>query len=256
MDLRYRVAGISKLPASLNTTTMTDIIEQYFKAYWTTGMKSVYTDKVPEELMASPVDRDGWYEWKLAPGTLTTEDYKKVEEKFKITFPDIFVEWHKHYFFADGDCSITRLPHSLPTRPLEQIINNLDWDIPEQLIPLGLIPFAVEGNDAGPLVFDTRNTNDKKDFPIRVYDHEYGGDLDGLSEIIFSSFSKMLECLTHFLNETKTKKRFEVIPDFYTIDPNGAGLTGKSYWASWTQMEKANYEEFEKLINSGQKGSS
>ena len=31
-------------------------------------------------------------------------------------------------------------------------------------------------------IFGTRNANDKKDFSIRVYDHEYGGDLDGLSE--------------------------------------------------------------------------
>jgi hypothetical protein len=190
------------------------------------------------------VDKDGWYEWKLVPGTFTSDDYKILKAKFKATFPDNFIGWHKRYFFADCDCSIIRLPHSLPTRPLEQIINNLDWDIPEQIIPLGLIPFADEGNDAGPLVFDTRNKKDNKDFPVRVYDHEYGGDMDGLSEIIFSSFDKLLECLTHFLTETKTRKRFEVISDFYTIDPDGAGSTGRSYWASWTEMEKANFEEF------------
>ncbi len=51
----------------------------------------------------------------------------------------------------------------------------------------------------------------------------------------------MLECLTHFLTETMTRKSFEVIPDLYTIDPNGAGSTGKSYWDIWTQMEKANF---------------
>jgi hypothetical protein len=207
-------------------------------------MKSVHTDKVPKEMMASPVDQDGWYEWKLIPGTLTADDYKKVEATFGAIFPDNFIEWHKRYFFEDGDCSIIRLPQSLPTRPLEEIINNLNWDIPQQLIPLGLIPFAEDGNDEGPLVFDTRNKDDKVDFPIRVYDHEYGGDLDGLSEIIFSSFNKMLECVTHFLIETKTRKRFDVIPEFCSIDPNGAGSTGKSYWTSWAEMEKANFEEF------------
>ncbi len=223
---------------------MTDIIDNFFKAYWSTGMKSVYTEKVPKEMMQSAVDKDGWYEWKLIPGTLTINDYKEVESKFKATFPENFIQWHKRYFFADCDCSLIRLPYSLPTKPLEKLIENLDWYIPEQLIPLGIIPFADEGNDSGPLVFDTRNTNDKKDFPIRVYDHEYKGGLDGLSEIIVSSFEKMLECLTHFLTETMTKKRFEVIPDFYTIDPNGAGSTGKSYWENWIEMEKANFEEF------------
>jgi hypothetical protein len=219
---------------------MTDKIEQFFKAYWTPGMRSVYSDKIPEEMMQSAIDKEGYYEWKLIPGTLTADDYKKIGATFNVIFPDNFIEWHKRYFFANCDCSIVGLPHSLPTRPLEELINNLDWDIPEQLIPLGFIPFGDAGNDVGPLVFDARNTNDKKDFPIRVYDHEYCGDLDGLSEIIFSSFEKMLECLTHFCTETKPK--FKVIPAFYAIDPNGAGSTGKLYWESWIAMEKANYE--------------
>lgn len=223
---------------------MIDNIEQFFQAYWTPGMKSVYTDKVTEQMMRSEIDENGWYEWELISGNLTDEDYEKVETKFNIIFPDIFIEWHKRYFFADCDCSIIRLPNSVPNMPLQGIIDNLDWHIPEQLIPIGLVPFADEGNDAGPLVFDTRNKKDRNDFPIRVYDHEYGGDLEGLSEIIFSSFEKMLECLTHFLNEIKTKKNFEVIPDFFVIDPSGAGSTGKSYWLEWTEMQRYNYEEF------------
>jgi hypothetical protein len=223
---------------------MTDKIEQFFEAYWTKEMKSVYTEEVPKEMMASAVDKDGWYEWKPVPGTLTVDDYKKLEAKFKAIFPDNFIEWHKRYFFADCDCSIIRLPYSLPTRPLEKIIDNLDWYISEQLIPIGLVPFADDGNDVGPLVFDTRNQTKKDDFPIRVYDHEYGGDLEGLSEVIFSSFTKLLECLTHFLNETKTRKRFDVIAEFFNIDPQGAGTTGISYWTSWIEMERANYEEF------------
>lgn len=78
---------------------MTDKIEQFFKAYWTTGMKSVYTNKVSKDRMASPDDTDGWYEWKLIPGTLTLDDYKKVEAKFGVIFPCNFIEWHKRYFF-------------------------------------------------------------------------------------------------------------------------------------------------------------
>ncbi|WP_196937111.1 SMI1/KNR4 family protein [Sphingobacterium hungaricum] len=223
---------------------MPDIIEQFFENLSHTGMMSVYTDNVPKEMMASPVNSNGWYKWKLIPGTLTSDDYKNVEMRFNIQFPDSFIAWHKRYFFEDCDFPYVRLPNSMPTNPLEQIIDNLDWFIAEELIPLGFIPFADEGNDTGPLVFDTRNKKDNKDFPIRVYDHEYGGDLEGLSEIIFSSFDKLLACLAHLLTESSTRKRFEIIPDFYTIDPLGAGSTGKSYWSSWVEMEKANFEEF------------
>jgi hypothetical protein len=223
---------------------MNTIYETFYRTYWTPGMRSVYTDKISKEMMLSPVDQDGYFEWTLVKGTLTIEDYKKVEDKFQIRLPDNFKEWHRQYFFLDGDCSIIRLPYSLPTRPLEEIIENLDWYVPEQLIPLGLIPFADEGNDAGPLVFDTRNQTSSVDFPIRVYDHEYMGDLEGLSEIIFSSFNKLIECLTHFLKETQSRKRFDVIADFFLIDPDGAGSTGKPYWTSWIEMEQANFEEF------------
>lgn len=223
---------------------MKDIVDQFFNAYWKPGMKMVYTDEVPREMMQSDIDKEGWYEWKLLPGTLEVEDYKKIESHYNVILPDNFIEWHRRYFFEDGDCSIIRLPSSTPTRPLKEISKNLDWHIPKQLIPLGLIPFAEEGNDTGPLVFDSRGISSRTDFPIRVYDHEYHGDLNGLSDIIFSSFDKLLECLTHFLKETKEKKSFEVLPHFYSIDPKGAGSTGRSYWKGWIEMEKANFEEF------------
>lgn len=164
--------------------------------------------------MQSEVDKDGWFEWKIIPGTLSTEDYKKIAKRFNATLPENFIEWHKRYFFSDGDCSIIWLPESLPVRPLKHIIDNLDWHIAQQLIPFGIVPFANEGNDSGPLVFDTRNAKNSNDFPIRVYDHDYGGDLHGLSEVVFSSFGKLIECLTHFLSETSRRKDFEVIPDF------------------------------------------
>lgn len=207
-------------------------------------MNSVYTDKVPKEMMGSGVNENGWYEWKLIPGSLAVDVYRAVETQYNVILPDNFIDWHRRYYFADGDCSLVRLPCSFPTEPLREIIDNLDWPIAEQLIPSGLIPFADEGNDAGPLVFDMRNQINRQDFPIRVYDHEYGGDLDGLTEIIFSSFNKMIACLTHYLNRTKTKNSFEVIPDFFFIDPTGAGSSGRTYWTNWTEMEKANFEEF------------
>jgi hypothetical protein len=209
----------------------TNLTTEFFKAFWRPGMKSVYTPIVPNEMMLSPVDKNGWYEWKLIPGTLTNYDYENLEKEFNMRFPKSFIDWHKAYFFATCDLSIFRLPNSFPTIPLKSVADNLDSYIAEQLIPQGLIPFADDGNDAGPLVFDMRNRGtDSNDFPIRVYDHEYMGDLAGLSNVIFSSFSKMLECMTHLLHESRTKDQADIIPDFLKIDPDGAGKTGKSYF--------------------------
>lgn len=221
-----------------------DSIELFFNAYCTAGMKAVYREGVPKEMMQSGIDKDGWYEWKRMPGTFTNADYDKLAAEFNVVLPQNFIEWHKRYFFEDGDCAIIRLPASLPTKPLHEIQKQLNNPLVEQLISMGLVPFADEGNDAGPMVFDTRNQTKREDFPIRVCELDYGGDLQGLSGIIFSSFHKMLACLTHFLNETKTRKSFEVLSDFYTIDPEGAGSSGKPYWEAWIKMEKANFEEF------------
>lgn len=225
---------------------MTDLINKFFNAYLITfSNKTVFTKDSPEEMMLSPKNHEGWFEWKPIKGILVDEDYEKVEKEFNIKFPKSFVQWHKEYFFLDADTSILRLPTSNPNLPLKDIKQNLSWFIAEQLIPQKLYPFGDEGNDSGPLVFDGRLDLEDNEFPIRFYDHEFGGDLKGLSEIIFSTFEKLLECVTHFMTELKTRKNFEIIPDFFKIDPTGAGLTGIDYWLSWVNMLKANFEEFE-----------
>ena len=187
---------------------------------------------------------EGWVQWQLIPGSLENGLYEEVERRFNVKFPPSFIAWHKSYFFLDCDCSLIRLPASSPNQPLKAIVNELDWFIPEQLIPQKLYPFGSEGNDMGPLVFDTRVEVENNEFPIRAYDHEYMGSLHGLTDIIFSSFTKLLECMTHYLTEVKTRPGFEVIPEFFNIDPKGAGKTGVDYWLGWSGMQRANFETF------------
>jgi len=108
----------------------------------------------------------------------------------------------------------------------------------------GLIPFGNEGNDTGPLVFDARGRSNLNEYPIRVFD-QYAEDLHNLGDVIFSSFPKLLECVTHFLNMTRggLKKDFEIIQDFFLIDSEGAGTPGgKAYWNTWSQMMRANQQ--------------
>jgi hypothetical protein len=223
---------------------MDEIINIFFIAYFNySRLRSVYGEKkTPKNMMATAVDEAGWYGWKPITGTLTDNDYYKVEQKFGVKFPKSFIAWHKKYFFLDCSCQLMGLPVSSPTEPLQQIIDNLDYSLAEDLIEAKLYPFGDEGNDAGPLVFDGRHEVEDNEYPIRVYDHEYGGDMEGLSETIFSSFPKLLECFTHYIQELATRKNFEIIPDFFQIDPTGAGQTGKDYWLSWVAMEKENEE--------------
>jgi len=220
------------------------LIGDFFEQFFSQELKTVFTDKTPQEMMDSPLDTYGWYIWKPIDGTLTDIDYNKIEQRFGVKFPKSFIEWHKQYFFLDCSCQLMGLPISSPTEPLQQIIDNLDYSLAEDLIDAQLYPFADEGNDTCPLVFDGRHMVNDNEFPIRVYDHEFGGDMGGLSEIIFSSFSKLLECITYFLKEIETRKSYEIIADFFVIDPTGAGKTGLDYWLGWVTMEKENDKLF------------
>lgn len=175
----------------------------------------------------------------ILPGSLQQADYKALELEFSIQLPKSFVEWHKQYYFLDCDCAILGLPVSDPRFPLKDLRQLFDWYIAEQLIPHHIYPFGEAGNDLGPLVFDGRQEVAGNNFPIRAYDHEFGGDLAGLTGIIFSSFDKLLECTTYFMKERKFRRDFEIIPEFFSIDPAGAGLTGVKYWSEFASMLEA-----------------
>jgi hypothetical protein len=221
---------------------MTDLTENFFRAYLSAFSRAVvYTEAFPEEMKASEKDASGWIEWKPIKGTLLESDYHELEKSHGLLFPKSFISWHKLYYFLDGDCSIVRLPHSNPKQPLKSLRQTMDWP---KLIQQKLYPFADEGNDAGVLVFDGRQPAVDNEFPIRFYDHDFGGDIAGLGSIIFSSFSKLLQCLTHYMSEVKTRRGFDIIPEFFKIDPEGAGKDGVDYWLSWSAMLKANFEEF------------
>lgn len=212
---------------------MKKLAEEFINAYWSPGVSNVYTKYTPREMMLYPekgADKEGWFKWKPIKGTLSFDDYRKLEKSFGFKYPKNFIEWHKEYLFMDGDCSFVRLPSSNPNQPLKELIDNLDWPIPEVLIPQGLIPFADDGNDTGPWVFDTREAEDEFDCPIRIYDHEYGGDLDGLSSVAFSSFRKMMECLIYYLKaDIEGDSDLHIYEEFSRIDPENYGFWEDMY---------------------------
>ncbi|MGI4874122.1 MAG: hypothetical protein ACRYFX_23425 [Janthinobacterium lividum] len=216
---------------------MENLARNFFEAYLAVyPATAVFADDVPPEMVQAKEDEEGWFTWKLISGTLPESAYRIIEAESNVQLPQSFIDWHRAYFFLDADCSLLRLPVSNPNLPLADIRQNLEWS--EGLIANKLYSFAYEGNDTGPLVFDGRVPATANEFPIRVFDHEYGDDLSRLSPIIFSSFEKLLECLTHFMRELKTRKSFEIIPDFLVLDPAGAGSTGAAYWLQWPAMLK------------------
>jgi len=215
-----------------------NFVESFFKEYFKEDQMAVYTHDYPESMVASEVNSEGWFRWKPIRGTLNEEDYSKIQIKYDLHFPISFIQWHSAYFFPGCDLPFVRLPGSMPNAPLVELEEHLDYDLAKKLISESIFPFASEGNDTGPYVFDAREQVLNNEYPIRVYNFDYNGDLEGLSEIIFSSFPKMLECLTHYLREIRKRPDFEIFPEFFAIDPFGAGKNGIDYWLSWAAVCK------------------
>ena len=182
---------------------------------------------IPNEMIRSKNQVDGYTRvvWKDIEGTFKLEDYIRLSNKYGIKYPPSFIEWHKSRHFLDGDFSIVRLPKSNPNEGLTELEDSLSYDIAQDLILEKLVPFGHECNDAGPLVFDYRE--DKSEPPIRFYELSLLGDLEGLSPVIFSDFNTLLECVLLY-----NKKGVDAIPEFFEIDPLGAGNPeeGKGYW--------------------------
>ena len=114
------------------------------------------------------------------------------------------------------------------------------WERP---LALGLLPFGDEGNDAGPLCFDTRASNDPDSWPITFWDH------DGPEEIgptLFSSFDALLRGCTAYMRCAAEARRrasdpqdrlasdADCLRSLMAADPQGAGSGGAGYWSRLT----------------------
>ena len=215
--------------------TIEYFFEQFFKhklliAHYTEGI-------TPKSMVDSEVDIDGYYRWKPVKGKIKDVAYEKLEQSYGLSFPKSFIQWHKRYFFFGRDCRILNLPSSSPSAPLQEIIHFLNNDVAKALIAEKLYPFGEDTYTGKLMVFDARIPFADLEYPIRVYDGN-GTDLYGLSEVVFSSFPKLLECLTYLFEEIHTRPIHEIITGFSCIDPKGAGSTGINYWQEIITMEK------------------
>lgn len=195
-------------------------------------MWTVFGDWIPHEMLVTgQVDKEGWVEWKLLPRSVGVDPgFAKLEKEIGATFPRMFKLYYSRYYFLDGDLSMLRFPRSTPNKPFDELRDLiLNSYFPERIKGIGLIPFASDGNDAGPLCFDTRQSRNDADYPIVLWDHDWVGTHNEISPTIFSSFTKLLECCVHLWSKDKTPYT-QGIAGFVEIDPDGAGGPGRTHW--------------------------
>lgn len=195
------------------------LIDQFFEAYM------LYANET----------RGQDAQWRYLPSTRGEKNYSALEQELGIVLPDSYKQWHGQYDFPKIEFPMLNLFGS--NRNLSLLASEYDWDLPPLLAGNQLYIFGDEANDVGPLVFDGRDATPGNEFPIRVYDHEFiDGEPEALSEIIFSSFTKMVECLLHYIKASPESGHGTSIRQFYDIDPEGAGSQGREYWDTWMAM--------------------
>jgi hypothetical protein len=131
---------------------------------------------VPPDMVAGPVDAEGWVPWKLLPSTVTGADVAALEREFGVTFPPLFRAYlmaRFHLFDQVGSRRHGRSA-SLPTTrshdPFRTIRNLLTGC--RELIPAGYIPFGQWGDGWGPLCFDAARRAADGDCPVVWMEHE------------------------------------------------------------------------------------
>ena len=105
--------------------------------------------------------------------------------------------------------------------------------------------------NAGPVCFDTRHRAADGDCPVVFWDHEWVA-TDKEVQPMFSSCRKMFECLSlvaatdfsfiyHFDDDDSSllPQKRELLAQFLSLDPEGAGGPAREYWTCWGVMTAA-----------------
>lgn len=222
-----------------------ELIDRFYALNYAKGPLFTYVarGRAPADMVISGPTLSGRIEWKLVercPGI--DPAFESFEAEIGYRLPESFKLWNSRYYTLDGHAHILYLPTSPTNDPFGQLRDYFFNYRPENLSQIGLIPFGEERIGIGPLCFDTRQTN-SVDWPIRYFDHDSSSDDaidDAIGPIIFSSFYKLLECCVHYLSGPRADhwSCLERIPDFFELDPAGAGGPGREYWEAWLEDEE------------------
>jgi len=224
--------------------TLTDaFLDAYCRAY--APLQTVHSPELPEALIASGPDAQGWVIWRPLRNEGPEPGYAPVEREAGVPLPPSYKRWHRRYHTLDldlGPFSLLGAPLPDPLDPLRCAVFEPEWA--GRLRKLRLMPFGREGvHEAGPLCFDGRSPPPDGELPIVYWDEErWNRDEpdappgEEIGPVIFSSFERLLACALHLLGAPvgDPVERARRILDFPRLDPEGAGTeAGFAYWADY-----------------------
>lgn len=193
-----------------------------------------HTADTPPEMIVGPADDDSVF-WKMLPCDSSLDDvFGKYEEAAGQTLPPSFKRWYSAMYTLDADCAVVRLPENPSNHSGTGLLSYVmsDNDFWERPIALGLLPIGDEGNDGGPLCFDTNGSTEPDRWPVRFWDHDWAYKPQELGPVLFSCFDGLLAGVTAYLENVgeASQNWAGAIEALMAADPKGAGNLGRPYW--------------------------
>ena len=204
--------------------------------------------KLPEAMRddSIPPSKD-WFGWKAIPSTVTSADLDALEEETGLAFPPLYRDFLRYRHFVELTATGVSFERHLGHDWRETLRKAYFRSWPREcILDVGLLPIGSESfMDAGPVCFDTRHRMADEDCPVVFWDHEWEGTAKEVRPM-FSSGCKMFECLAldaaadfSFVyhsdkdDASLLPKKRELLAQFLSLDPGGAGGPARDYWTSW-----------------------
>lgn len=195
-----------------------DLITEFFKAYYE-DMTDYFFEFPTDKMLEEKVTKDNFIEWILTPTKIKLSDYEPLEKKLGETIPLIFKKWYSRHYSPEPGSLDTRIIF-LPVPTQEDLFSELEGsllgygDSYQDIRDLNLIPFGSDANARGAICFDASDKSiNPNDYPIVLFEY----DTWDKSEIAFSNFEKMLECIIDLTKVGSTE-------NFAKIDPKAGGI--------------------------------
>ena len=148
----------------------------------------------PPDMIDGLADESGWIPWKAVPSPVTDSDILALEAAAGAPFPPLFRAWLMYKCLLMTDFGVFRLPETPSDDPLREIAGYIGiMDSQPYFRPRGVVPFASDSNDVGPLCFDINRPLSDGDYPVVLFDHELLDRPEYIGRPFADSFGAMLE---------------------------------------------------------------
>jgi len=204
--------------------------------------------KIPDSMRDTSIPlSNGWIGWRPIPSIVTNADLDALEDETSLAFPPLYRDFLHYLHFIELTETGIRFERHLPDTWRDSLRKAYFRSWPRKhTLDAGLLPFGDESfMDAGPVCFDTRHRLSDGDCPIVFWDHESEGTDEAVRKM-FSSSRRMFECLSlvatsdlNFIRHDEDDdaallpRKRELMNQFLSLDPEGAGGPAKDYWTCW-----------------------